>query len=88
MLPDFWNDAAAQNMFHPASPVKEKMLRPLVVYVFLIAVLRIFGKREPAQLNPFGLVALPSLSNSALSACSPSTTLWYASSSSTDASTR
>src|SRR5215210_6252176 len=63
MLPDFWNDAATQNMFHLAVPVAEKMLRPLVVYVFLVVVLRIFGKRELAQLNPFDLVVLLSLSN-------------------------
>ena len=44
-------------------PLAEKMLRPIVVYVFLVAVLRVFGKRELAQLNPFDLVVLLSLSN-------------------------
>jgi uncharacterized membrane protein YcaP (DUF421 family) len=44
-------------------PLVEKMLRPIVVYVFLVAVLRVFGKRELAQLNPFDLVVLLSLSN-------------------------
>ena len=34
-----------------------------VVYFFLVAVLRVFGKRELAQLNPFDLVVLLSLSN-------------------------
>ncbi len=55
--------ALAQNMFHLALPIAEKMLRPLIVYVFLVAALRIFGKRELAQLNPFDLVVMISLSN-------------------------
>jgi uncharacterized membrane protein YcaP (DUF421 family) len=33
------------------------------VYVFLVVALRVFGKRELAQLNPFDLVVLLSLSN-------------------------
>ena len=53
----------AADMFHLTVPVAEKMLRPLLVYVFLVAALRIFGKRELAQLNPFDLVVLLSLSN-------------------------
>jgi uncharacterized membrane protein YcaP (DUF421 family) len=44
-------------------PLVEKILRPIVVYIFLVAILRIFGKRELAQLNPFDLVVLLSLSN-------------------------
>jgi len=63
MLPALWNDAVAQDMFNLALPVAEKMLRPAIVYVFLVVVLRIFGKRELAQLNPFDLVVLLSLSN-------------------------
>jgi uncharacterized membrane protein YcaP (DUF421 family) len=51
------------DMFRPALPVVEKMLRPILVYVFLVLLLRIFGKRELAQLNPFDLVVLLSLSN-------------------------
>ena len=50
-------------MFYLAVPVVEKMLRPVVVYFFLVVLLRIFGKRELAQLNPFDLVVLLSLSN-------------------------
>jgi uncharacterized membrane protein YcaP (DUF421 family) len=49
--------------FLPGAPVVEKVLRPIVVYFFLVAVLRVFGKRELAQLNPFDLVVLLSLSN-------------------------
>ena len=44
-------------------PILEKVLRPVIVYIFLIAFLRLFGKRELAQLNPFDLVVLLSLSN-------------------------
>src|SRR5215472_12132705 len=52
-----------QNMFHLGLPVIEKMLRPIIVYIFLVILLRVFGKRELAQLNPFDLVVLLSLSN-------------------------
>lgn len=51
------------DMFRLAVPVAEKMLRPIIVYIFLVVLLRIFGKRELAQLNPFDLVVLLSLSN-------------------------
>jgi uncharacterized membrane protein YcaP (DUF421 family) len=50
-------------MFQLSVPVAEKILRPAIVYLFLVAYLRIFGKRELAQLNPFDLVVLLSLSN-------------------------
>src|ERR1022692_2830030 len=50
-------------IFALGAPLVEKMLRPIAVYVFLVVVLRIFGKRELAQLNPFDLVVLLSLSN-------------------------
>jgi uncharacterized membrane protein YcaP (DUF421 family) len=50
-------------MWQLGTPVIEKMLRPAVVYLFLVVLLRIFGKRELAQLNPFDLVVLLSLSN-------------------------
>lgn len=51
------------SMFHLSLPILEKVLRPMVVYLALIAFLRIFGKRELAQLNPFDLVVLLSLAN-------------------------
>src|SRR6266699_276275 len=63
MLPALWNDQVLPDMFRLALPLLEKMLRPVIVYVFLVIVLRIFGKRELAQLNPFDLVVLLSLSN-------------------------
>ena len=51
------------SMFQLPLPVMEKILRPIIVYLFLILFLRLFGKRELAQLNPFDLVVLLSLSN-------------------------
>ena len=53
-----WSD-----MFHLGLPVIEKILRPVVVYGFLIVGLRLAGKRELAQLNPFDLVVLLTLAN-------------------------
>jgi len=52
-----------QDMFHLPLPLLEKVLRPVIVYLCLIGFLRLFGKRELAQLNPFDLVVLLSLSN-------------------------
>lgn len=52
-----------EKVFWQLPSLGEKMLRPVIVYVFLVIVLRIFGKRELAQLNPFDLVVLLSLSN-------------------------
>ncbi len=51
------------DMFALGLPVAEKILRPIVVYVFLIVGLRLAGKRELAQLNPFDLVVLLTISN-------------------------
>jgi uncharacterized membrane protein YcaP (DUF421 family) len=51
------------SMFHMQLPWLEKIIRPIIVYLFLIGFLRLFGKRELAQLNPFDLVVLLSLSN-------------------------
>jgi len=53
-----WGD-----IFVVGVPIAEKILRPALVYVFLVVALRVFGKRELAQLNPFDLVVLLSLSN-------------------------
>jgi uncharacterized membrane protein YcaP (DUF421 family) len=51
------------HMFVLALPIGEKILRPVVVYFFLVIGLRLAGKRELAQLNPFDLVVLLTLSN-------------------------
>ena len=55
---EIWKD-----MFVLAVPLLEKILRPICVYVFLIVGLRLSGKRELVQLNPFDLVVLLTLSN-------------------------
>lgn len=52
-----------REIFAMSIPLAEKMLRPALVYIFMVVALRIFGKRELAQLNPFDLVVLLSLSN-------------------------
>lgn len=54
---------AFQDMFHLSVPLLEKIVRPCIVYLGLILLLRLFGKRELAQLNPFDLVVLLSLAN-------------------------
>src|SRR6266853_3748635 len=51
------------NMFALGVPLAEKILRPIIVYIFLIVGLRLSGKRELAQLNPFDLIVLLTLSN-------------------------
>jgi uncharacterized membrane protein YcaP (DUF421 family) len=53
-----WHD-----MFALQLPILEKILRPVFVYLFLLVGLRLAGKRELAQLNPFDLIVLLTLSN-------------------------
>ena len=55
---DTWKD-----MFLLGLPLAEKILRPIIVYAFLVISLRLSGKRELVQLNPFDLVVLLTLSN-------------------------
>lgn len=55
---DTWRD-----MFVMGLPLLEKILRPIIVYAFLVISLRLSGKRELVQLNPFDLVVLLTLSN-------------------------
>jgi uncharacterized membrane protein YcaP (DUF421 family) len=55
---DIWKD-----MFVMGLPLLEKILRPIIVYGFLVIGLRLSGKRELVQLNPFDLVVLLTLSN-------------------------
>jgi len=52
-----------QDLFVLNVPVMEKILRPILVYLAMVVLLRVFGKRELAQLNPFDLVVLLSVSN-------------------------
>ncbi|HLN14182.1 MAG TPA: YetF domain-containing protein [bacterium] len=51
------------NMFVPELSVAEKIIRPILVYLFLVLVLRLAGRRELAQLNSFDLVVLMMLAN-------------------------
>ncbi len=55
---DMWKD-----MFVVSLPILEKLIRPVIVYLFLVVMLRLSGKRELVQLNPFDLVVLLTLSN-------------------------
>jgi uncharacterized membrane protein YcaP (DUF421 family) len=50
-------------MFTPGEPLFAKVIRTLLVYVFLLVGLRVAGKRELGQFNPFDLVVLLVLSN-------------------------
>lgn len=50
-------------LLDPGISVAEKLLRTLCVYAFLLVGLRLAGKRELGQLNPFDLVVLLLLSN-------------------------
>jgi uncharacterized membrane protein YcaP (DUF421 family) len=68
VAPWLWDAALWRNMFWLHTPdaavsVAEKVLRTLCVYALLVVLLRVFGKRELAQLNPFDLVVLLLLSN-------------------------
>ena len=58
MHADIWTD-----MFVPGLPVIEKVLRPMIVYFFLVVALKLAGRRELAQLNAFDLVVLLTISN-------------------------
>lgn len=50
-------------MWNLGVPIWELIVRSIVVYVFLIVLLRITGKRQVGQLAPFDLVLLLVLSN-------------------------
>jgi uncharacterized membrane protein YcaP (DUF421 family) len=58
MSPTAW-----QHMFHLSVPIIEKIFRTIIVYFALMLGLRLAGKRELAQLNPFDLIVLLMLSN-------------------------
>jgi uncharacterized membrane protein YcaP (DUF421 family) len=51
------------DLLSPGIPILEKLIRTLLVYLFLLVGLRLAGKRELSQLNPFDLVVLLLLSN-------------------------
>jgi uncharacterized membrane protein YcaP (DUF421 family) len=56
-------DFSWQSLVVVGIPVAEKVLRTVLVYVFLLAGLRLFGKRELGQLNPLDFIVLLLLSN-------------------------
>jgi uncharacterized membrane protein YcaP (DUF421 family) len=51
------------HLFVPSLPILEKIIRPIIIYFFLVLVFRLSGKRELVQLNPFDLVVLLTISN-------------------------
>jgi len=53
-----WSD-----LLIPGVPLLEKVVRTVLVYLFLLVGLRLAGKRELSQLNSFDLVVLLLLSN-------------------------
>jgi uncharacterized membrane protein YcaP (DUF421 family) len=57
-----WRRLAAERLV-TGMALPEKILRPIFVYAFLVISLRLSGKRELVQLNPFDLVVLLTLSN-------------------------
>jgi uncharacterized membrane protein YcaP (DUF421 family) len=58
MNPSIWHD-----LLYPDVPILEKIIRPVLVYLFLLIGLRLAGKRELATLNPLDLVVLLTISN-------------------------
>ncbi len=60
---ELWNAEMWREMFELSLPVADKVIRTVLVYFALVLLLRVFGKRELAQLNPFDLVVLLSLAN-------------------------
>src|SRR3989454_12254473 len=53
----------ADRFFSMGIPITEKVVRTVVVYVALLFLLRLGGKRTAAQLNTFDLVVLLLVSN-------------------------
>ena len=50
-------------IFHLDVPVLEKLVRPVLIYGFLVVGLRLAGKRELAQLNSLDFVVLLAVAN-------------------------
>jgi uncharacterized membrane protein YcaP (DUF421 family) len=49
--------------FIPEIPILGKIVRPLVVFIFLLIAFRVFGKRELDSISPFDLVIWLTISN-------------------------
>lgn len=57
-MQSIWTDVLVSGV-----PIAEKIIRVVIVYFFLLIGLRLAGKRELGQFNPFDLVVLLVLSN-------------------------
>lgn len=57
-MDSIWHDLMVSGV-----PIAEKVVRTIAVYAFLVAGLRLFGKRELGQLNPLDFIVLLLLSN-------------------------
>jgi uncharacterized membrane protein YcaP (DUF421 family) len=51
------------NFLMPEISIAEKIIRPVVVYLFLLIAFRLAGKRELGQMTPFDLIVLLTISN-------------------------
>jgi uncharacterized membrane protein YcaP (DUF421 family) len=51
------------SIFHLPLPVAEKVIRSVLIYVFLVVALRLVGKRELGQTNTLDLVVLLLIAN-------------------------
>ena len=51
------------SIFNIGLPVFEKVIRPLLIYIFLIIALRLAGKRELGQLNMLDFIVILSVAN-------------------------
>lgn len=58
MIPGFSPD-----FLLPQIPILEKIVRPLIVYFFLVIAFRVFGKRQLGQLSSLDFIVLLILSN-------------------------
>ena len=58
-----WCWLICQTMWKAALPWWEFILRGLIIYVFMVVILRVTGKRQIGQLAPFDLILLLVLSN-------------------------
>ena len=59
----FWSPDAIRHLYLTSTSIAEMILRSALVYVFLVVVLRLSGKRLLAQLSPFDFVVILILSN-------------------------
>jgi uncharacterized membrane protein YcaP (DUF421 family) len=51
------------NIWHLDLSLAEKVIRPILIYAFLVGVLRIVGKRELGQANTFDLIVILLIAN-------------------------